>query len=110
MDEREAFVALNMIEHVGPVRVRQLLEFFGDAPSILKASRAQLQHVRGIGPEVAESIATWEKKVDLKGELDRIQQFGCRIIIQSDAEYPELLKQIYDPPVGLYIKGDLTAK
>ena len=46
MDSREAFVALNMIDHVGPVRVRQLLEHFGDAASILKASKQQLLRVR----------------------------------------------------------------
>ena len=57
MDSREALVALNMIEHVGPVRARQLLEHFGDAPKILGASKPQLLHVRGIGEETAEAIA-----------------------------------------------------
>ncbi len=60
MDSREALVALNMIDHVGPVRVRQLLEHFGDAPAILKASRPQLLQVRGIGEETAEAISAWE--------------------------------------------------
>lgn len=108
MDAREAFVALNMIDHIGPVRVRQLLEHFGDAPSILKASRAQLTRVRGIGPETADAITRWESAVDLAGELKRITDFGCRILIQSDPEYPPLLKEIYDPPVVLYIKGSLN--
>jgi DNA processing protein len=107
MDEREALVALNMIEHVGPVRLRQLLEFFGDAPSILKASRQQLNQVRGIGAEVADSIAAWEKTVDLAAELKRISDYGCQAVIQSDPNYPELLKQIYDPPIVLYVKGTL---
>lgn len=110
MDEREALVALNMVEHVGPVRVRQLLEFFGDAPSILKASKSQLLSVRGIGEEVADSILRWEKTVDLSGELKRIEQFGCHVVIQSDENYPELLRQIYDPPIVLYVKGSLTAQ
>ena len=39
MDSREALVALNLVEGVGPVRVRQLLEFFGEAPAILAASK-----------------------------------------------------------------------
>ncbi|HXD00140.1 MAG TPA: DNA-processing protein DprA, partial [Verrucomicrobiae bacterium] len=108
MDAREALVALNMIEHVGPVRVRQLLEHFGEAPAILSASKQQLLHARGIGPETAESIANWEKTVDLGGELKRISEFGCHILIQADADYPELLRQIYDPPVVLYVKGRLT--
>ena len=110
MDSREALIALNMIDNVGPVRVRQLLGHFAEAADILRASRAQLEKVQGIGPEIASAIAGWEKTVELKGELERIQQFGCHIVIQSDGNYPELLKRIYDPPVVLYIKGELAAK
>ena len=110
MDSREALVALNLIEHVGPVRVRQLLEHFGNAPAILAASRQQLLQVRNIGDEVAEAIASWEKNIDLTAELKRIEDFGCRIVTQADAEYPELLREIYDPPIVLYVKGDLLPK
>jgi DNA processing protein len=108
MDAREALVALNMIEHVGPVRVRQLLDHFGEAPAILHASRSQLLQVRGIGEETAGTIAKWEQAVDLAGELKRISDFGCHVLTQADEGYPELLRQIYDPPVVLYVKGRLT--
>ena len=110
MDSREALVALNMIEHVGPVRVRQLLEHFSDAAEILKASKSQLLHVRGIGDDTAESIANWEKSVDLAGEMKRIADFGCHVVIQADEEYPASLREIYDPPVVLYVKGGLNTK
>jgi predicted Rossmann fold nucleotide-binding protein DprA/Smf involved in DNA uptake len=100
MESREALVALNMIEHVGPVRVRQLLEHFGEAPQILSASKQQLLRVRGIGEETAESIVNWEKSVDLAAEMKRITDSGCEIVIQSDAHYPELLREIYDPADG----------
>jgi len=110
MDNREALVALNMIEHVGPVRVRQLLEYFGDAQAVLRATKQQLLQVHGIGEETAEAIATWEKTVDLAGELRRVSEFGCQIITQADPEYPELLRQIYDPPIVLYVKGKLTTQ
>src|ERR1700689_4629381 len=102
MDAREALVALNMIEHVGPVRVRQLIDHFGEAPAILGASRQQLMRARGIGADTADAIANWEKSVDLAGELKRIADFGCPILISSGEEYPELLRQIYDPPGVLY--------
>src|SRR5579872_6253368 len=110
MDSREAFVALNLIDSVGPVRVRQLLEHFGDAPAILVATRSQLLQARGIGEETADAIAGWEKNVDLDAELKRIKEFGCRIVTQADDEYPPLLRQIYDPPIVLYVKGQLLAK
>jgi DNA processing protein len=110
VDSREAFVALNMISGVGPVTVRKLLEHIPDAAAILRASPSQLQKVSGVGPETAAAIAGWEKSVDLSGELRRIKEYGCQVVIQSDENYPELLKQIYDPPLVLYVKGTLLAK
>ena len=110
MEPHEALVALNLIEHVGPIRLRQLLEHFGEAPEVLRASKQQLLQVRNIGEETAEAIASWEKTIDLNGELKRIGEFGCRIVAQADAEYPELLRQIYDPPILLYVKGQLLPK
>jgi len=109
MDSREALVALNLIEGIGPVRVRRLLEQFGDAAAVLSASPEQLRRVNGIGEDTAAAIASWEKTVDLAGELKRIADFGCRIVVQSDPEYPALLREIYDPPIVLYVKGDLNA-
>ena len=110
MEPREALVALNLIEHVGPVRVRQLLEHFGDAPTILRAARSQLLQVRGIGEDTADAIAHWEQTISLDAELKRIAEFGCRVVTQADPEYPEQLRQIYDPPIVLYVKGELSAK
>lgn len=110
MESREAFVVLNMVEHVGPVRVRQLLQHFGDATAVLRVSKPQLLQVRGIGEDTAEAIANWEKNVDLAAELKRCEEFGCHIVTQEDAEYPELLRQIYDPPIVLYVRGTLAAQ
>jgi len=110
VDQKEALIALNMVEHVGPVRARLLLEHFGDAPKILAASRSQLLRVRNVGEETADAIAAWEKTIDLAGELKRLQEFGCHALIQSDRDYPESLRHIYDPPLVLYVKGALTAR
>src|SRR6266446_2330768 len=110
MDSREALVALNLVEHVGPVRLRQVLEHFGDAPAILRASTQQLLRARNIGEETADAIANWEKNSELAAELKRIAEFGCRIVTQAEPEYPELLRQIYDPPIVLYVKGELLTK
>jgi DNA processing protein len=99
-----------MVNHIGPIRVRQLLECFGDAPSILRASRQQLLAVHGIGEEAADAIVNWEKSVDLAAEMKRVQEFGCDLVTQNDPEYPELLRQIYDPPIILYAKGKLLPK
>ena len=98
---------LNLIEHVGPVRARSLLEHFGDAPAILAASKAQLLRVRNIGEETAEEISSWEKTIDLAGELKRIAEFGCHVLISSDENYPPSLREIYDPPLVIYVQGGI---
>src|SRR2546423_12760804 len=108
MESREAFVALNMIDHVGPVRVRQLLQQFGDPVSILKAAKQQLLRVHGIGEDTADAISNWEKNVQLNDELKRVEDFHCHVVTQADEDYPELLRQIYDPPLVLYVKGTLA--
>ena len=110
MENRDALVALNMVDHVGPVRLRQLLQFFSEPSAILKASKGQLLNVHGIGEDTATAIANWETTIDLPAELKRISDFGCHVVIQSDDEYPELLRQIYDLPIVLYVKGSVLPK
>jgi len=110
MDTREALIALNLIEGVGPVRARSLLEHFGDAPKILTATAGELRRVRGIGEDTAAAIHNWETTIDLKSELKRIADFGVHVLIASDALYPDSLREIYDPPLVLYVKGALSAR
>jgi DNA processing protein len=110
MDAHEALVALNMIEGVGPVRARALLEHFGDAPRILAATTGELRRARNIGEDTAGAIRAWETTIDLPGELQRIRDFGVQILISSDEAYPDSLRHIYDPPLVLYVKGTLTAR
>jgi len=60
--------------------------------------------------DTAEKISSWEKSIDLAGELKRIADFGCHVLISSDENYPPSLREIYDPPLVLYVQGELTAK
>jgi DNA processing protein len=108
MNAREALVALNMIERVGPVRLRKLLDNFTDPAAVLRASAVDLCRVPGIGGDVAAAITDWEEMVDLGGELRRIREFGCEVLIAADEGYPPSLREIYDPPIVLYCKGRMT--
>jgi len=110
MDSREALVALNLVPDIGPVTVRHLLDQFGDAVAVLKATRRDLMQVDRVGPKTAEAILQWEQVIDLKGELQRARDFECRIITCTDDEYPPLLREIYDPPIILYVRGELTER
>ena len=107
MTDTEGCIALNMIPEVGPVRLRKLLEVFGSAHRILSAKPVELRAVDGIGGELAESIAHWEERIDLAGELGKIKEFGALVITQADREYPRMLREIHNPPIVLYVWGEL---
>lgn len=107
MTSREAYLVLNALPHVGPVTLRRLLERFPGPEQILLASEKELRQVQGVGPEIARSIRGWEGHFDLEAETRKLEESSTRIVTPDDPEYPPLLKEIYDPPVILYVRGTL---
>jgi DNA processing protein len=110
MTETEACIALNMVPRMGPVRMRKLLARFGSPSKILHAPAAALQEADGVGGEAARSIANWKETVALEEELARIEKAGVRVLTWADDDYPEMLREIHDPPIALYMLGSLTAR
>jgi DNA processing protein len=110
MTRTEAFLALNLIPNIGPVRVRRLLEAFGSPEEALRASRGAIQRVDGFGLELGEAVANWEETIDLARELRRISEMGVHVITQEDVNYPKTLRECYDPPLVLYVWGELLER
>ena len=110
MTSREAYISLNRIEGIGPVRVRALCAALGSPEAVLAASPAALAGVRGIGPKVAENIAAQRGGLDAGREEAAAAKLGARLITPVDDDYPEPLKNIYDPPLCLYVRGTLEKK
>lgn len=110
MNSTEACIALNMLPHVGPVRLRRLLEVFETPERVLGAKRAELRGVEGIGAEVADQISNWESTVDLPAELQRVKDFGAKVIIQTSPDYPRSLREIHAPPIVLYVWGEILER
>ena len=106
MTERQALLVLNALPNIGPVTLHRLLdELGGDPRSVLTTDRRRLESVKGVGPVISESIAGWRSHVDLAREEERMAQSGADFVTTRDADYPKLLKEIHDPPIGLYRKG-----
>lgn len=104
---REAFITLNLIPGLGSVRIRSLLDYFGSAELVLAAPQNMLVRVPRIGPALAAAIADWRNCTNVQAELDYTAQYGCRIVTLLDEDYPAALRQMDDPPVILYVKGEL---
>ena len=98
-----------MIHGVGPVRLRRLLQVFGEPQSILRAPADRLAAVEGIAQEIARRIVSWEERVDLSAEQTLMADAGVYAITTQSDVYPALLRSIHDPPIVLYVWGELTA-
>lgn len=104
----ELWLKLIRADEVGPVTFGRLLKRFGSVDAALGASVSGLTKVEGIGFKTAERIAASRDKFDAIEELELAAKLGIWLLHMEDARYPTLLKQIYDPPPVLYIKGTLT--
>ena len=93
---------------VGAVTFAKLMKRFGSIDNILGASVSQMTCIDGIGNAKAEKIARSRNSVNVDEELELAEKLGVWIINIEDNRYPELLREIYDPPPVLYIKGTLT--
>lgn len=106
LSQAEAFFILNRLPGMGPITASKLMQALGEDPlNILQASESQLRSVDGVGPSLAETILSWKTCIDLDKEREHLKSAGVRFVGRSDAEFPELLQEIYDPPLGLYSKG-----
>src|SRR3989338_1911204 len=106
MTEREALISLNLIPDIGSVRLKNLRETFGSAPKIFLNSKDSLKRVDKIGDKIASAIAGFSFE-SLKKELELAEKLKIQVITLRDKDYPENLKEIYDPPICLYVKGGL---
>src|SRR5499427_5357996 len=98
------WIALNMTPGIGPRVTARLLEHFGSAEAIFDAPRRELALLR-LSPETIESIAGRELHERAEQEIEKVRKIGGDILVLDDGVYPALLRETYDPPVTLYVKG-----
>jgi DNA processing protein len=109
LTEAQAFLVLNALPNIGPVNLRRLLDEFGDDPMVvLGASASELERVKGVGPTISGSVTSWADRVNVEREEQRLAQANAQFVTCRDDHYPALLRELYDPPIGLYQKGNYT--
>jgi len=104
----EKWLRLIRADSVGPTTFAKLIKHFGSADRALGASVSELAKIDGVGFKTAEQITATRGKFDVTAELELAEKLDIWIINIDDKRYPPALKQIYDPPPVLYIKGSLS--
>lgn len=103
-----SWISLNMTPGVGPRAATKLLERFGSPEGVFAARRAELEQMR-VRPETIESLMKREFESAATVELERVKELGGDILILDDGSYPPMLREIADPPITLYVRGDWQA-
>lgn len=99
------WVELNMTPGIGPRAAAKLLERFGSAEAVYKATRAELEQLLRLPPETVDTIIARDLLPRAEAEIAAVKQLGGDILLLDDGVYPSRLREIYDPPIVLYVKG-----
>lgn len=95
MTDREAYVAFNLTEHVGAVKVAALTAEYGSVAAAWGAYPKKISRTGG--------AVEWE------AEFERAEKFGVAIVTPADSGYPPDLASAPGHPLVLYVKGDVKA-
>ena len=98
------WVELNMTPGIGPRAAAKLLERFGSAEAVYSATRSELEQLRLI-PEAVDTIIARDLQAAAEGEIKAVRKLGGDILLLDDGVYPSSLREIYDPPIVIYVKG-----
>ena len=99
------WLALALAPQLGPARARKLAQHFGGATSVFHRSLTELE-AAGLHAATAQAIFGGKALASAEEELVRAAAAGAQVIDFDHALYPPMLKQIYDPPLVLYCRGD----
>ena len=106
MEDLKYWIWLSRIEKLGSVKTQKLLEKYYHPKEIWKCKKEDLLKVDGIGEKMAEEILNSKYRENLEKIEDVMKREEIELISLQDKNYPKNLKQIYDKPISLYVKGN----
>ncbi len=100
------WVGFNNIPGIGRVRLGQLESYFGGLELAWRATPGELKRA-GLDSAALRAITQWRDKISPDDEMEKLIRYGVRVLTCKDTTYPTRLKEIYDYPPVLYIRGEL---
>lgn len=107
LTEQSYLLGLSLIPGLGNVRIKLLLDHLGSPRQIWEMTDTQLRSLK-LPSGVQESFIENRKKIDLAREMSLVITSNAFLITLLDAAYPKLLREIYDAPAVLYVRGKIS--
>ncbi len=99
-------IALSLIPGFGARKIREFVRSEETIANLFSLSKSKLRSFEGVGEASALAILSFKDWVRVDSIISNTERIGARFVTISDPEYPELLKQIYDPPTLFWMKGN----
>lgn len=106
MSDIRYWIGLSLVPELGPIMSKKLLALMGSPADIFNAGIKDLISVKGLNKQGVENIKNFQLWDDIEKQIKVIDRKGIKVIGYSDSRYPEILKEIADAPIVLYMKGD----
>jgi DNA processing protein len=107
-EELQYWVAFGRVPQIGRARFALLEAHFGKLEDAWKASAASLQ-AAGLTGSALSALLTARDGISPEGELEKLDRLGVQALTWHDDVYPARLKEIFDRPPVLYVRGRLSA-
>jgi DNA processing protein len=98
-------IALTLVPNIGDVHARALVNIYGDAQSVFKAKKKELENIDGIGTVRAGSLKSFTDFTSCEAEIKFIEQYKITPLFITGKDYPQRLLNCYDSPLLLYYRG-----
>lgn len=109
VDELKYWVGFSGIPGIGRARIYQLKEYFGSLQDAWKAPEGKLKQA-GLDSRSIEALVTIRPRISLDAEMEKLERYKVKVFVYEDHLYPSRLKEIYDYPPVLYVRGNLPTE
>lgn len=107
LENKKYWIWLSMIPNLGIKRKQKLLKIYKNPKRIFEANKKELEKIEGIGENIANNIINSKIERIIEYQVKQMIKENVDIISINDTNYPQQLKNIYDPPISIYIKGNI---
>ena len=107
LENKRYWIWLSLIKNLGSKRKLKLLELYKNPEEIYKLTKEELININGIREAIAKEIIISKNEKILNYHIKYMKENNIKIININEREYPQVLKEIYDPPISLYVKGNI---
>ncbi len=105
--EKIYMAALSMVPGIGTAKLKKLVAYFGSAEQVWRANNQDLILSGQLDESLSGQIISLRRSIDILKLADKWQREGIKICSLTDDDYPGLLRQIFDPPLQFYYRGNL---